>query len=158
MIIRSHQLLAAHRRAAVLLPDFLLPAFSSPRTSKSFSSTSKCRSRIGSEPLSLPPNVDLQILEPLVQKNRSVALTERPKIVEIKGPLGILDQRCRKLFSLTLSSGKMTVQIPPYMSLDHDKETRKAILSILNREERKQREMWGMSASTLTIANSVGKY
>ena len=42
-------------------------------------------------------------------------------------------------------TGKMTLQLPPYMSLDHDKETRKASLSILDREERKQREMWGMS-------------
>ncbi|KAK0515135.1 hypothetical protein JMJ35_002514 [Cladonia borealis] len=132
MTIRFNQLLAAHRRAAVILPDFLLPAFSSPRTSKSFSSTSKCRSRIGSEPLSLPPNVDLQILDPPVQKNKSVALTEQPKIVEVKGPLG-----------------KMTVQIPPYMSLDHDKETRKATLNILDREERKQREMWGTTRAYL---------
>ena len=63
-----------------------------------------------------------------------------------------------KTFLADLSSGKMTVQIPPYMSLDHNKETRKAILSILNREERKQREMWGMSPSTLTLANLVGEY
>ena len=49
----------------------------------------------------------------------------------------------------------MTVQIPPYMSLDHDKETRKATLNILDREERKQREMWGMSASTLNLTNLV---
>ena len=51
-----------------------------------------------------------------------------------------------KVFALTLSLGKMTIQIPPYMSLDHDKETRKATLNILDREERKQREMWGTSA------------
>ena len=150
MIIRYNQLLAAHRRAAVILPDFLLPAFATPRISKSFSNTSKCKSRIGSEPLSLPPNVDLQILEPPVQKNKSVALTEQPKIIEVKGPLGTFDQTCREVFPLTLGLGKMTVQIPPYMSLDHDKETRKATLNILDREERKQREMWGMSASPLS--------
>lgn len=38
----------------------------------------------------------------------------------------------------------MSVNLPPYMSLEHNKETRKAILSVLDREERKQREMWGM--------------
>lgn len=38
----------------------------------------------------------------------------------------------------------MSVQLPPYMSLEHNKETRKATLSVLDREERKQREMWGM--------------
>ena len=45
----------------------------------------------------------------------------------------------------------MSVQLPPYMSLDHDKETRKASLSILDREERKQREMWGMLAFTILL-------
>ena len=47
----------------------------------------------------------------------------------------------------------MSVQLPPYMSLDHDKETRKASLSILDREERKQREMWGMSAFAMLLMN-----
>ena len=153
MIIRFNQLLAAHRRAVVVLPEFLLPAFSSPHISKPFSSTSKCRSRIGGEPLSLPPNVDLQILEPPVPKNRTIVMTEQPKIIEVKGPLGILDRTCRIASSLTRSSGKMTMQIPPYMSFDHDKETRKATLKILDREERKQREMWGMSAFNSILAN-----
>lgn len=147
MIIRFNQLLAAHRRAAVILPDFLLPAFSSQPMSKPFSSTSKCRSRIGGEQLSLPPNVDLQILDPPVPKNKTIVMTEQPKIIEVKGPLGTVDQTYRKASSLTRSSGKMTIQIPPYMSLDHDKETRKATLKILDREERKQREMWGVCAS-----------
>lgn len=41
----------------------------------------------------------------------------------------------------------MSVQLPPYMSLEHNQETRKATLSVLDREERKQREMWGMPLS-----------
>ena len=52
-------------------------------------------------------------------------------------------------YSLTFSVGKINVQLPPYMSLDYDKETRKATLSIKDRKERKQREMWGTSASAL---------
>ena len=40
-------------------------------------------------------------------------------------------------------AGKMTLQLPPYMGLDLDLETRKANLRVLNRGERKQREMWG---------------
>lgn len=39
----------------------------------------------------------------------------------------------------------MSIQLPPYMTLEHNKETRKATLSVLDREERKQREMWGMT-------------
>ena len=42
-----------------------------------------------------------------------------------------------------IPAGKMSVQLPPYMSLEHNKDTRKATLSVLDREERKQREMWG---------------
>lgn len=42
----------------------------------------------------------------------------------------------------------MSVQLPPYMSIQHNKDTRKVTLSILDREQRKQREMWGMSTST----------
>ena len=52
----------------------------------------------------------------------------------------------------------MTIQIPPYMSLDHDKESRKATLNILDREVRKQREMWGASASTSNLAYFIVKY
>ena len=63
-----------------------------------------------------------------------------------------------KVFALTSSSGKMTIQIPPYMSLDHDKESRKATLNIVDREVRKQREMWGASASTSSLANFIAKY
>lgn len=61
----------------------------------------------------------------------------------------------KKSLSTDLRTGKMSVQLPPYMSLDHDKETRKASLSILDREQRKQREMWGMSAFTISLCRSL---
>ena len=35
------------------------------------------------------------------------------------------------------------MQIPKYMDLDHDRETRKAVLKVLDPKEREQREMWG---------------
>ena len=43
------------------------------------------------------------------------------------------------------------------MSLDHNPETRKANLSILDREERKQREMWGTSTRLQPIHRSLVK-
>ncbi|KAL2049222.1 hypothetical protein ABVK25_010489 [Lepraria finkii] len=132
MIIRSTRMLSATRGATLLLPDFLVPVLSTNGTSRSFSSTSKCRSRIGGAPLSLPAEVEIQILEPLAQKKKDAVMTELAKTVEVKGPLG-----------------KMTVQLPPYMSLSHDKEKRKATLSILDREQRKQREMWGTTRAYL---------
>jgi hypothetical protein len=46
---------------------------------------------------------------------------------------------------LTLpSAGKLTMTIPPFVHLEHDQAARKAVVSVENREERKQREMWGM--------------
>ncbi|CAD6563593.1 MAG: hypothetical protein ASARMPRED_000080 [Alectoria sarmentosa] len=74
----------------------------------------------------------LGFLDPPARRKQNITTTEPPKIVEIVGPLG-----------------KMSVQLPPYMSLDHDKDTRKASLSILDREERKQREMWGTTRAYL---------
>ncbi|KAL9135587.1 MAG: hypothetical protein Q9175_003219 [Cornicularia normoerica] len=132
MILRSNCLRASSRNVSMLLPDFLVPALFSPHTSRPFSSTSRCRSRIGSAPLSLPQGVDLRFLEPPARIKQYNTMTELPKTVEIIGPLG-----------------KMSVQLPHYMSLDHDKETRKASLSILDREERKQREMWGTTRAYL---------
>lgn len=38
----------------------------------------------------------------------------------------------------------MSLQIPSYMTLNHNQETRKATFSIVDKEVRKQREMWGM--------------
>ena len=144
MIQRSNQLLAAYQRAALLLPEFLVPSLASTRTSKTFSTAFRCRSRIGSAPLSLPAEVELEILEPALQRKKEVTKTELPRTVQVKGPLGTRNCINKHTLWLTLSEGKMTVQLPPYMSLDHNKETRKATLSILDREERKQREMWGM--------------
>lgn len=37
----------------------------------------------------------------------------------------------------------MTVDLPPYMTLTQNEQTRKATLKIEDRQERKQREMWG---------------
>ena len=42
------------------------------------------------------------------------------------------------------------------MTLNLNKETKKASLSILDREERKQREMWGMSKASVEAHCSNG--
>jgi large subunit ribosomal protein L6 len=39
--------------------------------------------------------------------------------------------------------GLLTVQIPPYMELEHDEATRKAVVKIQDAQQRDQREMWG---------------
>lgn len=44
---------------------------------------------------------------------------------------------------LLTSTGKISLKLPLYMSIDHDQASRKIALNVLNRKERNQREMWG---------------
>ena len=57
-----------------------------------------------------------------------------------------------KYKALTSTTGKMTLSIPPYMTLDHDQESRKATLSIHDRTVRRQREMWGTHSMSVDMA------
>jgi large subunit ribosomal protein L6 len=94
---------------------------------RSFSTTRLCRSKIGSAPLSLPQEVKFSILPPAVVKTgRGVSRDGLGSIVEISGPLGT-----------------MKMSIPAYMSIEENHENRTRTLSILDADDRKQREMWG---------------
>ncbi|KAK5123627.1 hypothetical protein LTR85_002665 [Meristemomyces frigidus] len=109
------------------LPAFLVPALASPPQSSQFSTTSQCRSKIGRAPISLPPDVTFTVTEASAQRQgRQISRTQLGSRVDIEGP-----------------KGKMSLTIPPYMSILSDAETRTQTLSILDAEERKQREMWG---------------
>lgn len=94
---------------------------------RSFSTTRLCRSKIGSAPLSLPQEVKFNILPSAVAKTgRGVIRDGHGSIVEISGPLGT-----------------MKMDIPAYMSIEANEESRTRTLSILDANDRKQREMWG---------------
>ena len=54
---------------------------------------------------------------------------------------------------LTAGPGVLNLDIPSYMNLQQDAETRKATLSIPDKEERKQREMWGALAVAASKAS-----
>lgn len=125
-------------------PDFLLPAFSNVSTARFFTSTVQRASRVGGAALSLPPEVELRLLEPPMSRRKTITRTVPLRTVEIEGPLGnsiVLSGLVE--FMLNMMAGKMAIQIPSYMDLDHDHEARKARLKVLDPEERKQREMWG---------------
>lgn len=155
--------LVGSKRPAATIPDFLLPAFCGARTPRPFSSSSQCASRIGAATITLPPEVNLRLLEPPTSKRRaSIVRTEPPKMVEVEGPLGTpLVMRSQRLLSATdRGLGKMVMQLPPYASLVHDQTTRKATLSVLDAGVRKQREMWGelvYVALSLRISANRGK-
>jgi hypothetical protein len=44
---------------------------------------------------------------------------------------------------VTLSAGELSLDVPSFVHFDHDAATRKTTLSIENKEEKNQREMWG---------------
>lgn len=111
------------------LPAFLVPAFqpSRQRTSQ-FSTSSQCKSKIGRAPVSIPPEVTFRMTVPPPQKtlpsgiSRSQSLT----MIEVDGP-----------------RGKMSLSLPPYMTLQPDESNTAYTLNIEDQEVRKQREMWG---------------
>lgn len=114
------------RHTETSIPAFLLPAFQQ-QSSSSFSTSSPCHSKIGSAPLSLPPDVNFRIVAAPAQKPGSrISRTQEGATIHIEGPLG-----------------KMTMSIPAYMAINSDEAKRTQTLSILDQEDRKQREMWG---------------
>lgn len=116
-----------HSPIEVTLPAFLIPALTTKPHTTHFSTTSRCRSKIGKMPLSLPPDVTFSVLEQRPKKGaRSMSSAQPGSMVEITGPLG-----------------KMSLAIPPYMSISSDEGSSAKILNILDAEDRKQREMWG---------------
>ncbi|MCJ1224390.1 hypothetical protein MMC12_001035 [Toensbergia leucococca] len=125
------QLLNCQRCPSASLPDFLIPAFLTPK--HAFSTTTPRASRIGKTVLSLPPEVNLRFLEPLKSRRKAtVQRVEPPRIVEVEGPLG-----------------KMSMNLPNYMILDHNQSTKKATLRIQDSSQRKQLEMWGTTRAYL---------
>lgn len=116
--------------AETTLPAFLVPALAHPPPAQRshFSTTRPHRSKIGSLPLSLPPEVTFDIITPPpVKKGKGISRNEPSSRVEITGPLG-----------------KLGVEIPPYMSIDVDEAARTRRLSIFDQTDKKQKAMWGV--------------
>ena len=45
---------------------------------------------------------------------------------------------------LTTELGKLTMDVPAFVKLEHDVALRKAYVTVQDKEIQKQREMWGM--------------
>ncbi|KAF2494776.1 putative mitochondrial 54S ribosomal protein YmL16 [Lophium mytilinum] len=112
------------------LPSFLLPAFQAPARSRTFSTTPSCLSKIGSAPLSIPPEVTFNILSPKMMSIGKHGRAQPYRVVEIKGPLG-----------------EISMPIPPFITID--RSTPAPVLSIENTEEAKQKAMWGTTRAYL---------
>ncbi|KAI1157778.1 54S ribosomal protein L6 [Nemania serpens] len=111
--------------ATVTLPGFLVPAFQAP-PSRRFSATPSTSSKLGRTPISIPPGVEITIGEPTAKKDPTTYLRIAKRTVTVTGPLGKLD-----------------LVIPPFLTIQHDEATGKALLSIENNNLKEQKEMWG---------------
>ncbi|KAI2472887.1 ribosomal protein L6 [Annulohypoxylon bovei var. microspora] len=116
----------SNANAATTLPAFLVPAFQTAAPRRQFSSTTKRPSKLGRTPISIPPGIELTIGEPRVKKDPTTYLKIPKRTVTIAGPLGKLD-----------------LEIPPYIHINHDEALRRAVLSIDDIKVKQQMEMWG---------------
>lgn len=112
----------------ISLPTFLVPAISlnaSPQAVH-FSTTPQTCSKIGRAPLSLPPEVTFTVLDPPKLKRAQASRTEPRRTIEVQGPLGT-----------------MAMEIPPYIQIESNDESRTHSLSIADANDKKQKAMWG---------------
>ncbi|KAI4169739.1 MAG: hypothetical protein LQ343_005480 [Gyalolechia ehrenbergii] len=100
-------------------------------TNRPFTTSPPHASRVGAASITVPPEVNLRLLEPPKRRGPITRIVP-PKVIEIQGPLG-----------------KAAVQLPPFVSYALNDATRKATLSVLDRKARDQREMWGTTRSYL---------
>ncbi|KAK2599299.1 hypothetical protein N8I77_011068 [Diaporthe amygdali] len=114
----------------VTLPSFLVPAFqncaAAPAARRQFSASTSRPSKLGRTPISIPPGVELTIGEPYIVKDFTTYKQTPRRTVTVTGPLGKLD-----------------LNVPPFLQLDHDLAARRLVLSIEDNEQKKQKEMWG---------------
>ena len=76
-------------------------------------------------------------------KQSVIRKAEPRRKIEVEGPRGMQWVISKPVVPL-IRIGKISFEIPPFISIDHDQSTRKVALAIADRNERKQREMWGM--------------
>jgi large subunit ribosomal protein L6 len=112
--------------AGTIVPAFLVPAFYPASRARTFSATTACCSKLGRTPLSIPEGVELVIGDPKTKKDATTYMKISKRQVTVSGPLGKLD-----------------LDVPPFVKLDHDEVGRRLTLSVQDREVKQQREMWG---------------
>ncbi|KAI9893983.1 MAG: hypothetical protein M1814_004753 [Vezdaea aestivalis] len=117
--------------ATALPPTFLAPSLLFAASSRRFGSSPIYASHIGSNPLTLPPDVEFKVSN-LNSAREWTGLGASTRNAEVKGPLGTL-----------------SLSFPAYMEIEHDEGKRQLKLSVENQKERKQREMWGTTRAYL---------
>lgn len=95
---------------------------------RAFSTSNPCQSKIGRAPLSIPPEVQFEIIPPTKTRGgRISSRDEQGATVHVKGPLG-----------------EMSYTVPSFVEIVRDTPNGPPTVKVLNADERRQREMWGM--------------
>ncbi|TDZ24764.1 54S ribosomal protein L6 [Colletotrichum sidae] len=108
-----------------MIPAFLVPALHT-LSRRQFSWTPIRPSKLGRTPLSIPPGVEMLVSEPKLKKDPTSYLKVYKRTVSVTGPLG-----------------KLELEIDPFMKIEQDAESNRAILSVEDSNNKEQREMWG---------------
>ncbi|KAF4595867.1 Ribosomal protein L6 [Ophiocordyceps camponoti-floridani] len=93
-----------------------------------FSATARQTSKLGRMPIFLPPGVEVTVGEPWTWRSMTHWKPIVKKTITIQGQLGTLK-----------------LDIPNYMMMSENKGDRTVQLSIENKNEKEQKEMWGTS-------------
>jgi large subunit ribosomal protein L6 len=121
------------RRNILSSLDSTLPRQTTTASRRTFSTSPQTQSNIGGAPLSIPPGVTFDVIPaPTHLGHRAIGRILNNPSVSITGPLGALK------FSF-----------PSFVTVDYNASTRKANVSVQDRGERHQREMWGTTRAYL---------
>lgn len=97
---------------------------------RAFSTSTPCRSKIGRQPLFLPPEVQFEITQPPKSKKVKISVRDEAGVtVTVKGPLG-----------------ELSYTVPSFVRITRETPTSPPSVSVLDANERCQREMWGTSS------------
>ncbi|KAK8189991.1 60S ribosomal protein-like protein L6 [Phyllosticta capitalensis] len=100
---------------------------------RAFSTSTPCRSKIGRQPLFLPPEVQFEITQPPKSKKVKISVRDEAGVtVTVKGPLG-----------------ELSYTVPSFVQITRETPTSPPSVSVLDANERCQREMWGTVRSYL---------
>ncbi|KAF4541294.1 putative mitochondrial 54s ribosomal protein 16 protein [Lasiodiplodia theobromae] len=102
-------------------------AHSPSNACRSFSTSNARQSKIGRAPLSIPPEVQFEVIPPAkAKKSKISSRNEQGATVHVKGPLG-----------------EVSYTVPPFVEIVRETPTSPPVVKVLNAEERHQRAMWG---------------
>jgi large subunit ribosomal protein L6 len=76
--------------------------------------------------------------------------------ITVTGPLGEREKIVSPAGQGLTCAGQLELEIPDYVNIEHDAATRRVELSVKDRDQRNQREMWGTPAQQAMVMLNKG--